>query len=113
MITQKAINQVEIFSLDEKTLFVSAHQMKTVPMVKMGGIPNSELPLFYGINDNATKEGVKGCWFELYDAALGEISTSLFYEHDQDLDIIPSPTGDRVIVLCHKFTDETGQSYYG
>jgi hypothetical protein len=49
----------------------------------------------------------------MYDAAQNSKFTELFYEHDEDLDIIPSPNGDRILVLCHKFTDESGQSYYG
>jgi hypothetical protein len=82
MVAQKAISKVDIFSLDSKSLFAPVNEMTIIPSMKIGCITDSDLPLFYGINTNGSKDGLNGCYLELYDAAQGNVFTSLFYEHD-------------------------------
>ena len=49
----------------------------------------------------------------MYNAHDGTEFLSEFYEGDQEIDIFPSPFGDKFLVRSHKFEDKTGISYYG
>lgn len=111
MAIQVAPQTIQVYDLEGG--YKSKGKLDIVPSADIGGLQNSNVPLFYGNNANTTKDSKKGTLFEVYNLATMEVHFSNFFQGLQQIDVHASPKSNLMLVRGHKYVDDTGQSYYG